>query len=205
MTRSRQSFGHDTPLSRRTSNLRSPSPATRIAGVVLNRVGSERHRKLASDAIAALGVPVVGAERVNRALTDTAELLESLHDQTVALMNQGARLDEVIHSVHAPRHLLERPFWAFVLSHIFSLPLLGAELAQPTGGSTAALGATGLSETFTNRLRDEVVPGTSALFALLSAGDLPLLRMSLEERRSIALVTEVTTVRETPFLELFST
>ena len=36
-------------------------PAVRIAGVVLNRVGSERHRVLVSDAIAALGVPVLGA------------------------------------------------------------------------------------------------------------------------------------------------
>jgi alkyl sulfatase BDS1-like metallo-beta-lactamase superfamily hydrolase len=56
------------------------------------------------------GFPIVGADRVARALTDTAELLESLHDQTLALMNQGARLDEVIHGVSAPRHLLERPY-----------------------------------------------------------------------------------------------
>jgi cobyrinic acid a,c-diamide synthase len=33
----------------------------RIAGVVLNRVGSERHRALIADAIAALSVPVLGA------------------------------------------------------------------------------------------------------------------------------------------------
>ena len=33
----------------------------RIAGVVLNRVGSPRHRKLAGEAIAALGVPILGA------------------------------------------------------------------------------------------------------------------------------------------------
>jgi cobyrinic acid a,c-diamide synthase len=33
----------------------------KIAGVVLNRVGSERHRKLASEAIEAVGVPVFGA------------------------------------------------------------------------------------------------------------------------------------------------
>lgn len=32
-----------------------------LAGVVLNRLGSERHRKLASEAIEALGVPVLGA------------------------------------------------------------------------------------------------------------------------------------------------
>jgi alkyl sulfatase BDS1-like metallo-beta-lactamase superfamily hydrolase len=56
------------------------------------------------------GFPVVGADRVRQALTDTAELLESLHEQTVALMNQGARLDEVIHAVRAPAGLLERPY-----------------------------------------------------------------------------------------------
>lgn len=36
-------------------------PAVRIAGVVLNRVGSERHRLGAATAIAALGLPVLGA------------------------------------------------------------------------------------------------------------------------------------------------
>lgn len=35
-------------------------PDVRIAGVVLNRLGSDRHRKLAGDAIEALGLPVVG-------------------------------------------------------------------------------------------------------------------------------------------------
>jgi alkyl sulfatase BDS1-like metallo-beta-lactamase superfamily hydrolase len=56
------------------------------------------------------GYPVVGSGRVTQALNDTAELLESLHDQTVALMNQGARLDEILHTVRAPAHLLERPY-----------------------------------------------------------------------------------------------
>ncbi len=36
-------------------------PAVRIAGVIVNRVSSERHRSLVADAIAALGVPVLGA------------------------------------------------------------------------------------------------------------------------------------------------
>ena len=39
----------------------SYDPAVRLAGVVLNRVGSERHRMLVADAIARLGVPVLGA------------------------------------------------------------------------------------------------------------------------------------------------
>ena len=41
--------------------LATHDPAVRIAGVVLNRVGSERHRRLVSEAIAALGVPILGA------------------------------------------------------------------------------------------------------------------------------------------------
>ena len=36
-------------------------PAVRITGVVLNRLGSERHRRLTADAIEAIGLPVVGA------------------------------------------------------------------------------------------------------------------------------------------------
>jgi alkyl sulfatase BDS1-like metallo-beta-lactamase superfamily hydrolase len=56
------------------------------------------------------GPPIVGAARARQALTETAELLETLHDQTVALMNEGARLDDVLQNVRAPVHLLERPY-----------------------------------------------------------------------------------------------
>jgi cobyrinic acid a,c-diamide synthase len=47
----------------------SYDPAVKIAGVVLNRLGSERHRRLAGDAIEALGIPVVGAVMRDPTLT----------------------------------------------------------------------------------------------------------------------------------------
>ena len=56
------------------------------------------------------GYPIRGAERVRRALGETAELLEALHDQTLEMMNAGARLDDIIHTVRAPAHLLARPY-----------------------------------------------------------------------------------------------
>ncbi|MBW1818210.1 MAG: MBL fold metallo-hydrolase [Deltaproteobacteria bacterium] len=56
------------------------------------------------------GFLILGADRVARALTETADLLESLHEQTIAAMNRGASLDEVIHSVKAPDALLKRPY-----------------------------------------------------------------------------------------------
>jgi alkyl sulfatase BDS1-like metallo-beta-lactamase superfamily hydrolase len=56
------------------------------------------------------GVPVIGAERVEVALTDTADLLETLVDQTLAVMNRGGRLDDAIHSVRPPYALEARPY-----------------------------------------------------------------------------------------------
>ena len=105
------------------------------------------------------GVPVVGADRIVQALTDTADLLEHLHDATVEMMNQGARLDEIVHSVTAPNHLLERPYLRpiydepeFVVRNVWRLyggwfdgdpshlkpaaaPSLAAELAALAGGA----------------------------------------------------------------------
>ncbi len=49
--------------------LASHDAAVRVAGVVLNRVGSARHRTLVADAIAALGIPVLGAVPRDAALT----------------------------------------------------------------------------------------------------------------------------------------
>src|SRR3546814_12919409 len=56
------------------------------------------------------GLPIIGADRIHEALSDAAELLESLVEQTPALMNSGARLDEIVPTVEAPAHLLEKPY-----------------------------------------------------------------------------------------------
>ena len=56
------------------------------------------------------GFPIVGEERIADGLTSAAELLESVHDQTVAMMNEGASLDDALHAVRVPEHLLEKPY-----------------------------------------------------------------------------------------------
>ena len=56
------------------------------------------------------GPPVMGAARVRTALADAAALLESLVEQTLALMNEGASLDRVVQSVRAPEELMAKPY-----------------------------------------------------------------------------------------------
>lgn len=56
------------------------------------------------------GPPILGEERVRQALTETAELLETLVEQTLRWMNEGAPLDVVVQKVKAPERLLRRPY-----------------------------------------------------------------------------------------------
>jgi alkyl sulfatase BDS1-like metallo-beta-lactamase superfamily hydrolase len=56
------------------------------------------------------GLPIVGVDRVRESLESTAELLEVLHDDTLRMMNAGARLDEILHTVRAPQSLLDKPY-----------------------------------------------------------------------------------------------
>ncbi len=63
------------------------------------------------------GMPIFGADRIAMALGDTAELLESLEAQVLALMNTGTTLDRVLHEVVMPQHLLDKPYLRPVYDH----------------------------------------------------------------------------------------
>lgn len=106
------------------------------------------------------GLPIVGTDRVRQALTDGAELLESLVAQTLAMMNDGARLDDIAATVQPPAHLVDRPYLGaiydepeFVVRNIWRLyggwydgdpshlkpapaAVLARELADLAGGAT---------------------------------------------------------------------
>jgi cobyrinic acid a,c-diamide synthase len=87
--------------------LASYDPGVCIAGVVLNRVGSERHRGLVADAIEAMGVPVVGAVPRDAACSlperhlglvqahEHADLAERI-DRLTALAERHFDLDRIV-------------------------------------------------------------------------------------------------------------
>ncbi|MDI2029279.1 alkyl sulfatase dimerization domain-containing protein [Saccharopolyspora sp. TS4A08] len=56
------------------------------------------------------GAPVFGADRIEQALTETAEWLESLVEQTLGMMNDGHPLDEIVQRVSPPPHLADRVY-----------------------------------------------------------------------------------------------
>ena len=56
------------------------------------------------------GLPIAGRARIARVLDEVAGTLEDLVAQVVALMNDGADLDTVVHTVHVPDETLAKPY-----------------------------------------------------------------------------------------------
>jgi glyoxylase-like metal-dependent hydrolase (beta-lactamase superfamily II) len=135
------------------------------------------------------GLPVIGADRVRQALTDTADLLDVLVDRTLEVMNAGGRLDDAIHGVRPPADLEARPYLRpvydepeFIVRNVWRLyggwwdgnpatlkpapeRALAAELAELAGGP-GALADRALT------LTEQALAGGDAEAALRLAGHL---------------------------------
>ncbi len=64
-------------------------------------------------------------------------------------------------------------FWGFLLGLIFFVPFLGAAVGAGMGALSGSLADVGIDDDFVKRVREEVTPGTSALFALTSGATAP--------------------------------
>ena len=74
------------------------------------------------------GLPIEGKERIQFVLESVADALDSLVSQTLSMMNEGARLDDILHSVKVSGEVLEKPWMApvydepeFVVQNIWRL------------------------------------------------------------------------------------
>ena len=61
---------------------------------------------------------------------------------------------------------LGEAFWGVLFGVIFFSPLLGAAVGSAPSGSSGSLAHVGIDDTFVNRIRDSVTPGTSALLVI---------------------------------------
>jgi len=104
-----------------------------------------------------------------------AELLEGLARKDRLVLNDAA-IVEWEHGQEKPRThqlgnstadgALDGGFWGLLFGIVFFMPLLGAAMGATTGALAGSLADVGIDDTFINRVRDTVTPGTSALFVL---------------------------------------
>ncbi|WP_244928459.1 DUF1269 domain-containing protein [Nocardioides sp. W7] len=95
-------------------------------------------------------------------------------------------------------------FWGLLFGLIFFVPLLGAALGAATGALTGSLVDVGIDDGFINKIRDQITPGTSALFAMTSDAVLDKVRDAFAGHEPDELVfTNLTDEQETALRATF--
>jgi uncharacterized membrane protein len=90
-----------------------------------------------------------------------------VEDAALVEWESGSRKPRV-RAVDGDSGALGAGFWGLLFGLVFFVPLLGAAIGAATGALAGALADVGIDDHFINRVRDEVTPGTSALFLLTS-------------------------------------
>ena len=111
-----------------------------------------------------------GAEQASKTLQNAAtkELIK-IHDAATVTWEEGAKKPKTrqLHNL-AGTGALGGAFWGMLFGLIFFVPLLGAAIGAATGALSGSLADVGIDDGFINRVREQVTPGTSALFVMSS-------------------------------------
>ena len=109
-----------------------------------------------------------GAGRAGQSLRDAPRRArENVHDVASASWPRGARKPTTrLMSDLASEEALGDAFFGVLFGLVFFSPLIGAAVGSARGALSGSLGDFGIDDTFVNRIRDTVTPGTSALFVL---------------------------------------
>ncbi|MEO3795915.1 cobyrinate a,c-diamide synthase [Nonomuraea sp. B10E15] len=161
-------------------------PGVRVAGVVLNRVGSDRHEELCRAALTAAGVPVLGAIRRDDAVSTPSRHLglvpaaereaaaAAAVDRLGALVARSCDLDALVRLARSAPPLDATP-WEAELGAAEGGPVVavagGAAFTFGYAEHVELLRAAGAEVAVFDPLRDEKLPDGSA--ALVVGGGFP--------------------------------
>jgi uncharacterized membrane protein len=144
-----------------------------------------------------------GADQAVTTLKDLADQrLITLHDAAVVSYPEGAKKPKTRQLQNlAGAGALGGAFWGLLFGLIFFIPLLGAAIGAAAGAVGGALTDVGIDDGFIKRVREDVTPGSSALFLLssdavldrvreaFSGQNLQLIRTNLDNAQEEALRT----------------
>jgi uncharacterized membrane protein len=96
-------------------------------------------------------------------------------------------------------------FWGLLFGLVFYVPLLDAAIGAATSAFAGSLNDVGIDDTFMNKVRDQVTPGTSALFVLSPESSVEDVRVAFEGHRPADLVlTHLSGEQEAAIREVFA-
>jgi uncharacterized membrane protein len=95
-------------------------------------------------------------------------------------------------------------FWGMLFGLIFFVPLLGAAVGAAIGALTGSLADVGIDDSFINAVKEQVTPGTSALFLLTSDAVLDRIRQEFPESHAKLIASNLSAEQEAKLREAFS-
>lgn len=147
-----------------------------------------------------------GADDATETLRElAAQRLITIHDAATVRWDEGKRKPKTkqLHNL-AGEGALGGAFWGMLFGLIFFVPLLGAAIGAASGALAGSLRDVGIDDAFINRVRDEVTPGTSALFVMSSDAVMDKVREAFSGNRPELIFTNLTNEQETAIREVFA-
>ncbi|MGY1734915.1 DUF1269 domain-containing protein [Geodermatophilus sp. SYSU D00684] len=147
-----------------------------------------------------------GAERAQATLGDLQRRgLIKIHDAAIVTYPEGARKPKTRQLNNlAGAGALGGAFWGMLFGLIFLVPLLGMAVGAAMGALTGSMTDVGIDDAFIRRMREEIRPGTSALFVLSSDAVVDRVREAFEGQDMTLVESNLSNDQEAKLREVFA-
>ncbi|HXA53545.1 MAG TPA: DUF1269 domain-containing protein [Solirubrobacteraceae bacterium] len=95
-------------------------------------------------------------------------------------------------------------FWGLLFGLIFFVPFFGLAIGAAAGAIGGSFADVGIDDDFIKRVREQVTPGTSALFALTSDAVMDRVREAFGDFKAELLETNLSSADEAKLREVFA-
>ena len=132
------------------------------------------------------------------------ELIQ-IHDAAIVTYPEGAKKPKTRQLNNlAGAGALGGAFWGMLFGLIFFIPLLGLAIGAGMGALAGSMSDVGIDDAFIKRMRDEIQPGTSALFVLSSNAVVDKVRDAFEGQQMILVETNLSHEQEDKLRDVFA-
>jgi uncharacterized membrane protein len=95
-------------------------------------------------------------------------------------------------------------FWGMLFGLIFFIPLLGLAIGAGMGALMGSMTDVGIDDAFIRRMREEIQPGTSALFLMTSGAVVDKVKDAFAGQQMVLVETNLSHEQEDKLREVFS-
>jgi uncharacterized membrane protein len=147
----------------------------------------------------------LGADRAEVTLEGLQKQeLITVHDAAIVSWPDGAKKPKT-HQLNSltMAGALGGSFWGLLFGLIFFVPLLGLAIGAATGALSGSLSDVGIDDGFIRDVRDQITPGTSALFVMTSDAVQDKVKAAFEGQQMELISTNLSNEQEQALRQAF--